>query len=136
MNVHLHGLEELISSHFASRFSALRSVTSIMSCRFIFLLILFPSIFERCFSSIHIPPPRQQLHYAFPSESRHRTHLQRRSTSKDAAFQIHIHYDRSMKKLLRDEQKIIHEAVQMATDYWSRAIRPKFKLNDRIRLVR
>lgn len=107
-----------------------------MSCRFCFLLFLFfTSIFQRYFSSIHFAPSRQHLQYAFSTNDRHCKHLQRRSTSRDT-FQIHIHYDRSVKKLIRDEQKLIHEAVQKATDFWSQTIRPKFQLNDRIRLAR
>ena len=117
-------------------FSPIRSEPSIMSCRFPFLLLLFfTSIFQRYFSSIHFAPARQHLQYAFPSNPSHRNHVQRRSTSRDL-FQIHIHYDRSVDKLLRAEEKLIHEAVQQATDYWSQTIRPKFQLNDRIRLSR
>ncbi|CAF3862207.1 unnamed protein product, partial [Rotaria sp. Silwood1] len=60
--------------------------------------------------------------------------FKRRTTSD--IFQIHIHYDTSIKKLLKDEQKLIKEAVQAATNYWSKTIRPKYKLNNPIRLTR
>ena len=39
-------------------------------------------------------------------------------------------------RLSKDEQKLIKQAVETATDYWSKAIRPKYQLNDRIRLNR
>ncbi len=39
-------------------------------------------------------------------------------------------------RLSRDEQRLIKEAVETATDYWSRAIRPKYQSNSRIRLTR
>ncbi len=38
--------------------------------------------------------------------------------------------------LLEQEQQLIQEAVQAATNYWSKTIRPKYKLHDRIRLTR
>jgi hypothetical protein len=41
-----------------------------------------------------------------------------------------------VKRLLANEQTLIQEAVEAATNYWSKAIRPKYKSNDRIRLTR
>jgi hypothetical protein len=39
-------------------------------------------------------------------------------------------------RLLKEEQNLIKEAVQAATSYWSKTIRPKYKSNSRIRLTR
>ncbi|CAF1298982.1 unnamed protein product [Rotaria sordida] len=99
---------------------------------FVFLRI----IIQKCFSSVHISPNRNQLQYSFIRTNSDRIveRFKRRTTSD--IFQIHIHYDTSVKKLLKDEQRLIKEAVEAATKFWSKAIRPKYKLNNRIRLAR
>jgi hypothetical protein len=101
-----------------------------MSCRF---LLFFLILIQESFTSIHISPNRYQLQYS-SNENQILERIKRRTTSE--RFQIHIHYDQSVKKLLDDEQKLIQEAVEAATDYWSKAIRPKYRNNDRIRLTR
>ncbi len=67
-----------------------------MSCRFLFFLLLI--IIQKSFSSIHISPNRNQLQYSFkqtnPNQINQR--IKRRTTSD--TFQIHIHYDISVKK--------------------------------------
>ncbi|CAF3626894.1 unnamed protein product [Adineta steineri] len=91
---------------------------------------------KRSFSSIHLPPNKHQLQYSFINTNSNQINerVKRRTTSD--IFQIHIHYDISVKKLLKEEQRLVKEAVETATNYWSRVIRPKYKLNDRIRLTR
>jgi len=42
----------------------------------------------------------------------------------------------SIYRLLNSEQNFIKKAVQSAANYWSQVIRPKHRLNDRIRLTR
>jgi hypothetical protein len=67
-----------------------------MSCHFLFFLLLI--IIQKIFSSIHISPNRNQLQYNFketnPNQINQR--IKRRTTSD--TFQIHIHYDISVKK--------------------------------------
>ena len=139
--------------HVCSRFFTL---TSSMSCCFLLCLCVFVHVsIETSFCSKHFPPGREQLQYTSISTNGHpvATRVKRRITSDN--FQIDIHYDRSVKKYLcacsllhfdrstsvscrlnKEEQKLIRDAVESATDYWSKAIRPKYKLNDRIRLTR
>ncbi|CAF1133400.1 unnamed protein product [Adineta ricciae] len=104
-----------------------------MSCRFLlfFLFIIPPS-----FSSIHISPNQNQLQYSFINTDSNPRHERVRRRTVPDTFQIHIHYDISVQKLHKDEQRLIKNAVEQATDYWSKTIRPKYKLNDRIRLTR
>lgn len=123
-----------------------------MSCRFLFFFLI---LIEKSFSSVHIPTDRYRLQYSpIRKDSNQIIERIKRRTTSDI-FQIHIHYDKSVEKykkkkmflfslnflfflyrLLKNEQKLIKEAVEAATDYWSKAIRPKYKLNDRIRLTR
>ncbi len=90
-------------------------------------------LIQESFTSLHISPNQYQLQYSSNTNENFQR-VKRRTTSE--RFQIHIHYDKSVKKLLDDEQNLIREAVEAATDYWSKAIRPKYKTNDRIRLTR
>lgn len=107
-----------------------------MSCHFVqyFCFLLFIS---SIFSSVHISPNREQLQFSSikSSTNENLNQRQKRRTISDD-FQIHIHYDKSVNKLLNDEQNFIKKAVQSAANYWSKVIRPKYRLNDRIRLTR
>jgi len=104
-----------------------------MSCRFLFFFLI---LIQKSFTSIHISPNRNQLQYSsLRINSNQIVERVKRRTTSDI-FQIHIHYDKSVKRLLANEQTLIQEAVEAATDYWSKAIRPKYKSNDRIRLTR
>jgi hypothetical protein len=66
-----------------------------MSCRFLFILFV---IIQKSFASIHISPNQNQLQYSFiKSDSDHINERVKRRTTSDI-FQIHIHYDYSVKK--------------------------------------
>ncbi|CAF3448418.1 unnamed protein product, partial [Rotaria socialis] len=93
-------------------------------------------IIHECFASVHISPDRHQLQYSFVRTVSNRTHHRAKRWTTSDMFHILIHYDASVTKLSKDEQNLIKEAVDAATGYWSNAIRPKYKLHDRIRLAR
>ncbi|CAF3682385.1 unnamed protein product, partial [Rotaria socialis] len=93
-------------------------------------------IIHECFVSVHTSPDRHQLQYSFVRTVSNRTHHRAKRWATSDMFHILIHYDASVTKLSKDEQNLIKEAVDVATGYWSNAIRPKYKLHDRIRLAR
>jgi len=70
-----------------------------MSCRFLFFFLV---IIQKSCSSIHISPDRNQLQYSsIKIVSNHQIieRVKRRTTSD--IFQIHIHYDKSVKKYIK-----------------------------------
>lgn len=66
-----------------------------MSCRFLFFILI---LVQECFSSVHISPNRDQLQYSFINIGLNRTHHHRARRTASDIFQIHIHYDTSVKK--------------------------------------
>jgi hypothetical protein len=69
-----------------------------MSCRFLFFFLV---IIQKSFSSIHISPNRNQLQYSsISTDSNQIIERIKRRTPSDI-FQIHIHYDKSVKKYMK-----------------------------------
>jgi hypothetical protein len=68
-----------------------------MSCRFLFFFLV---IIQKSFSSVHIFPNHYQLqHSSIQIDSNQIIERFKRRTTSDI-FQIHIHYDKSVKKYI------------------------------------
>ncbi|CAF0990282.1 unnamed protein product [Didymodactylos carnosus] len=96
--------------------------------------VLCVSIFYLVNSSLHYPPNQNEIQHAYISSLPNHDHRIKRSLSDK--FNIHVHYDKSIERLSKSERSLIKNAIDDSIDYWSRTIRPKYKLIDPIHLTR